>query len=113
MHGAGVDSSCGNFLLCYRLRLGWRPVLVGGMYVVRGAVLLAAGIHVVFRVRNEFLAAALGAEIEVVPTVLGAVFSVLGDRHPTDDINHSIRTGLSMVVMRMCSGVRAMVLAIH
>jgi 2-hydroxychromene-2-carboxylate isomerase len=76
-------------------------MLVSGMFVVRGVALLAAGIHVVFRVRNEFFAAALGAEIEVLPTVLGAVFGVLGNRHPADDIDHGIRIRLPMLVMRV------------
>ena len=107
VHGTGVDSSRGNFVLCYRLCPRRRPMLMDAM-LVRSVALLAAVMHVLVRVRDELLAAAFRAKIEIASAVLRAMLGVLGNRHSADDIDHSIRTRLIMVMMRMCSAVAAM-----
>jgi hypothetical protein len=61
--------------------------------------------RVAIRVRNELLAAAIGAEVEIAAVMLDSMRSALGHLHPTDDIEHCVRTRQSMIVMRICSAV--------
>jgi hypothetical protein len=83
-------------------------VFVGALAVVLGVAFVAACVYIVVRARGEFLATAFGTEIEVAPTVFGAMLGVLGDWHSADDIDHGICTRLSMMVIRMCGALVAM-----
>jgi hypothetical protein len=83
-------------------------MLMGLMAVMRSVVLPTVVMQIVIRVRDEFLAAAFRAEVEIAPAVGGTMLGVLRNRHPADDVDHGVRTRLPMVMMRMRSAMVGM-----